>query len=77
MSIYLTQDSMLPDQAIYNIRGLLGTTDVSPHTIEYVRGRFVVFRIMKPISSHGSYREAELAAQALDADYLDANYIDA
>lgn len=72
MNIYLTQESMLPDHSVYNIRGLSQGPEVSPYTIEYVRGRFVVYRIMKPVSSHVSYKEAELAAQVLDANYFEA-----
>lgn len=40
---------------------------VSPYSVEYVQGGYVVYWLMKPVSSHASFAEADQAMRSLIA----------
>ncbi|WP_156025700.1 hypothetical protein [Simiduia agarivorans] len=40
---------------------------VSPYTVEYVQGGYVIYCLMKPVSSHASFAEADKAMRSLTA----------
>lgn len=40
---------------------------VSPYTVEYVQGGYVVYCLMKPVSSHTSFAEADKAMRSFTA----------
>lgn len=40
---------------------------ISPYTVEYVRGGYVIYCLMKPVSYHASLAEAEQVLRSLGA----------